>query len=96
MYRIMPSIKNRIARIYDPIGFAAAFLIRAKIGIQELCMMGQEWDQDLPEETRKNWSKFFKELEHLNTVEFPRCLTPLSAIGAPMLCVFAFGACAYI
>ncbi len=96
------TILSRIARIYDPIGFAAVFLIRAKISIQELWMMGQEWDQELPEETQKNWSKFFKELEHLNTVEFPRCLTPLSAIGVPMLCVFAdasrkaFGACAYI
>ena len=30
------AILSRIARIYDPIGFAAAFLIRAKIGIQEL------------------------------------------------------------
>ena len=96
------TILSRVARIYDPIGFAAGSLIQAKIGIQELWMMGQEWDQELPEGTRKNWSEFFKELEHLNTVEFPRCLTPLSAIGAPMLCVFtdasrtAFGACAYI
>ena len=96
------TILSRIARIYDPIGFAAAFLIRAKIGIQELWLMGQNWDQELPEEIRKKWSEFFKELEHLNAVEFPRCLTPLTAIGAPVLCIFAdasrkaFGACAYI
>ena len=50
----------------------------------------------------KKVSEFFKELEHLNAVEFPRCLTPLSAIGTPVLCVFAdasrkaFGACAYV
>ena len=96
------TILSRIARIYDPIGFAAAFLIRAKIGIQELWLMGQNWDQELPEEIQKKWSEFFKELEHLNAVEFPRCLTPLTAIGAPVLCIFAdasrkaFGACAYI
>ena len=96
------TILSRIARIYDPIGFAAAFLIRAKIGIQELWLMGQNWDQELPEEIRKKWSEFFKELEHLNAVEFPRCLTPLTAIGAPVLCIFAdasrkaFDACAYI
>ena len=29
-------VLSRIARIYDPIGFAAAFLIRAKIGMQQL------------------------------------------------------------
>ena len=27
---------SQVARIYDPVGFAAAFLIRAKIGMQEL------------------------------------------------------------
>ena len=65
-------------------------------------MMGQDWDQELPEEIRRKWSEFFKELEHLEAVEFPRCLTPLSAIGTPVLCVFAdssrkaFRACAYI
>ena len=32
--------------------FAAAILIRAKIGIQELWMMIQDWDQELPEEIR--------------------------------------------
>ena len=96
------TILSRIARIYDPIGFAAAFLIRAKIGIQELWLMGQNWDQKLPEEIRKKWSEFFKELEHLNAVEFPRSLTLLTAIGASVLCIFAdasrkaFGACAYI
>ena len=96
------TILSRIARIYNPIGFAAAFLIRWKIGIQELWMMGQNWDQELPEEIRKKWFELFKELEELNTVEFPRCLTLLPATGAPMLCVFAdasrkaFGACAYI
>ena len=96
------AILSQIARICDPIEFSAAFLIRAKIGIQELWMMGQDWDQELPEEIRRKWSEFFKEHEHLNAVEFPRCLTPLSAIGTPVLCVFAdasrkaFGACAYI
>jgi hypothetical protein len=46
--------------------------------------------------------ELFKELEKLNEVTFPRCLTPTAAMGSPMLCVFsdasrkAFGACAYL
>ena len=49
-------------------------------------MKGQDWDQEFPGKLEK-WSKFFKELKHLNAVEFLRCLTPLSAITAPLLCV---------
>ena len=44
---------SRIARIYDPIGFAAAFLIRAKIGMEQLWESGYEWDQELPTEIRQ-------------------------------------------
>ena len=43
-------ILSRIARIYYSIGFAAAFLIRAKIGMQQLLESGYEWDQKLPTE----------------------------------------------
>ena len=95
-------ILSRIARIYDPIGFAAAFLIRAKIGMQQLWENGYEWDQELPSEVCQKWIDLFRELEQLNELTFPRCLTPESSLGLPMLCIFsdasrkAFGACAYV
>ena len=40
-------ILSQVARIYDPIGFASAFLIRAKIGLQELWEKGIDWDEKL-------------------------------------------------
>ncbi|XP_068738751.1 uncharacterized protein [Montipora capricornis] len=49
------SILSQIARIYDPVGFAAAFLIRAKIGFQELRQQGYEWDEDLPSTVQQKW-----------------------------------------
>ncbi|XP_068684466.1 uncharacterized protein [Montipora foliosa] len=83
------SILSQIARIYDPVGFAAAFLIRAKIGFQEL------WQQ--------KWLSLFKEMKELNEVSFPRSLSPPEpADSQPTLCAFAdasqdaFGSCAYI
>ena len=36
------SILSHVARIFDPIGLASAFLIRAKIGLQELWRQGFE------------------------------------------------------
>ena len=41
-------ILSQIARLLDPVGFAAAFLVRAKIGMQRLWQIGLEWDQELP------------------------------------------------
>ena len=45
-------ILSQVARIYDPIDFASAFLIRAKIGLQELWEKGVGWDEKLPSETQ--------------------------------------------
>ena len=95
-------ILSQVAKVYDPIGFATAFLIRAKIGLQELWQMGVDWDDDLPAETKGKWMKFFEELKELNKIFFPRGLFALESIGLPILCVFAdasefaFGACAYV
>lgn len=84
---------SQVARFYDPIGFAAAFIIGAKIGLQELWQIGLHWDDKLPcnvvqgnEGAQRDW----------------RWLVPPETPEAPGLCVFsdasqdAFGACAYI
>ena len=94
-------ILSRIAKIFDPIGFAAALLIKAKIGMQKLWLLGLDWDEELPSEEQDEWAKLFAEIVKLNEVSFQRCLTPENAVGNPTLCVFsdasknAFGACAY-
>ena len=61
-------ILSKVACVFDPIGFAAAFLIRAKIGLQRLWQQGFEWDEELPSEIAKWWNKFFKEIEDMNSV----------------------------
>ncbi|XP_071827786.1 uncharacterized protein [Apostichopus japonicus] len=95
-------ILSQIARIFDPIGFAAAFLVRAKIGMQTLWRLGLDWDEEVPPTEQKEWVKLFKEMEALNYTSFPRCLTPPNVMGQPMICIFcdasemAFGVCVYI
>lgn len=95
-------IMSKVARIFDPIGFASALVVRAKIGLQKLWQQGLDWDTELPEEDQSAWNQLLKEMEHLNNVTFERCLTPQMAKGRPILCIFsdasedAFGACAYL
>ena len=96
------TVLSNIARIYDPMGMAAAFLIRAKIGMQRLWLEELNWDDELSASNQVSWKNFFKEMEALNHVTFERSLTPDNVIGAPSLIVFAdasnqaFGACAYV
>ena len=95
------TILSQVARIYDPIGFASAFLIRAKIGLQELWEKGIDWDEKLPPEIQGKWASLFQEMLSLNAITFERSLTPPGAVGLPVLCIFsdasneAFGSCAY-
>ena len=96
------AILSQIARIFDPVGFAAAFLVRAKIGMQHLWQQGLDWYQELPSPKWKEWACFSQEMGDLNHVTFKRSLTSVDAIQVPTLFIFsdasneAFKACAYI
>ena len=93
---------SQVVRIYDPVGFAAAFLIRAKMEMQALWQAGVDCDEEAPPTVRFKWIELFKEIKELNNITFPRSLCCENATEPPMLCVFsnasqdAFGACAYI
>lgn len=95
-------ILGQIAHIFDPIGFAAPVIVRAKIGMQKLWQRGYNWDDHLSKEEDAEWRLLFEEMKGLNEVSLERCLTPPDAQGKPVLCIFsdasenAYGACAYL
>ncbi|XP_028394872.1 uncharacterized protein LOC114519015 [Dendronephthya gigantea] len=96
------TILSQISRVYDPIGLTSAFLIRAKMGIQELWQKGIGWDDELSTESREHWVSFFEEMKQLSDIVLERCLCPFITVELPTLCIFAdasrcaFGTCAYI
>ena len=95
-------VLSRISGIFDPIGYASAVLIQAKMRMQELWQEGYDWDEVLPPNLQEEWSLLFAELRKINNVTMPRCLSVCGSVGNPMFCVFsdasenAFGACIYI
>ena len=58
-------ILSQVARIYDPIGSAAAFIVRAKIGLQKLWQKGLDWDDEVhvPPAVQKSWVSLFQEMK---------------------------------
>ena len=41
------SVLSRVARTFDPTRFASAFIIRTKIGLQDLWKRGLDWDNEI-------------------------------------------------
>ena len=66
------NVISATASIFDPIGFLAPFIVRAKIFLQSLWKLRQGWDEKIPEEFQKGCSPWEKELESLTEFSVPR------------------------
>ena len=65
-----------VASVYDPLGFLAPLVLRAKKMLQEVCRKGVSWDEPLPEEVRPRWERWKLDLLHLKELQIPRCFEP--------------------
>ncbi|XP_076398078.1 uncharacterized protein LOC143266413 [Megachile rotundata] len=54
-------ILSEVASLFDPLGWAALVLIFAKVLMQDLWILGVEWDQDLPQKLQTSWVDPFYE-----------------------------------
>ena len=98
------AILSQVNSIYDPLGLAGPFTIRAKILMRELWIKEPNlgWDETIPPDYKRAWSTFFKDMNEMNSVINKRCLKPENCEGDPILVIFsdgskdAYGACAYI
>lgn len=48
-------ILSIVSSVYDPLGFAAPFILQAKLILQDLCRKKLGWDEEIPEEYRNRW-----------------------------------------
>ena len=80
-------ILSQVNSIYDPLGLAGPFTVRAKIMMRQFWAreVKIDWDDPLPEEYRRDWVKFFPDLFGMNNIKFERCLRPPNAVGTPAL-----------
>ncbi|XP_067208442.1 uncharacterized protein [Linepithema humile] len=70
-----------LARLFDPLGWAAPVLIYAKVFLQDLWLQGSRWDEPLSNDLSEAWSQFQSSLQQLNEVKIPRWVnwSPLSS-----------------
>ena len=67
------TILQSFARLYDPLGLIAPFVIRAILLIQQLWRMNSPWDDPLPKDIDRQWESWTSELPTLASLRIPRC-----------------------
>ena len=88
-FRFRITIKNKpltrrgilsiVSSIYDPLGFAAPFKLKAKKLLQDLCKEEKlGWDHELPEPYRNCWENWRSELPMLERMVVSRCVKPIN------------------
>ncbi|XP_076549168.1 uncharacterized protein LOC143306442 [Osmia lignaria lignaria] len=65
-------IISTIAKLYDPLGWAAPIVIVAKILMQQLWLQKCEWDDPIPTELQHTWKTYYTELPLLRFMNLPR------------------------
>lgn len=69
-------ILSTVASLYDPLGFVAPVLLKAKTILQEMCRRGVAWDDLIAEELLPHWLKWRDDLVNLTNVVIPRTYVP--------------------
>ncbi|XP_071055128.1 uncharacterized protein [Onthophagus taurus] len=96
------SVLSFIARLYDPLGLLSPFIITAKIYMQELWILGLDWDEEFPSDLTKNWISFLKDFHNVPAIRVPRWIgthnntNSVEIHGFADASVRAFGAVVYL
>ena len=61
-----------MASLFDPLGFLAPFLVRAKILLQRVWQLGLAWDDHLPQDLLEEWQLWEAELLMIREFSVPR------------------------
>ena len=68
------TILSKVAGVFDRLGLASPFTIRAKILLQDMWTKGLSWDEPIDRELSIRARDWLSELENLQEINVPRCL----------------------
>ncbi|XP_048508863.1 uncharacterized protein LOC105691000 [Athalia rosae] len=71
-------ILSEVAQLFDPLGFTAPVVIRAKMFLQALWLHKLNWDDPLPEQLITQWLSIRQDLTSLARLSIPRWFNTLS------------------
>lgn len=94
-------VTSEAARIFDPQGYVAPIVIRAKMFIQHLWQTEKGWDEALETECETEWKTFCTDVEAIEGIRIPRWLgtSPTTRSQIHIFCdasAKAYGAAVYV
>ena len=69
-------ILSVVSSVYDPLGFAAPFILLEKLILQDLCRSKYGWDDKISEQYLHRWEPWLYELPNLEKLAIDRCFKP--------------------
>ena len=66
-------VLSRTASVFDPLGIAAPFTVKARVMMQRLWSRQLTWDEPLPEPELAQWLDWLQESNSLRNISIPRC-----------------------
>ena len=73
-------ILSMLSSVYDPLGLASPFVLRARRIVQNLCRIKIGWDEPIPEMDREQWIQWVSSLQAMDKICVPRCLQPVPSV----------------
>ncbi|XP_075170134.1 uncharacterized protein LOC142242443 [Haematobia irritans] len=95
------TILSLSSSLFDPLGFLAPLIIKAKIILQELWILNIGWDESVPQDLHTAWMNLVHDFELLPALQISRyCLSPnpmsIQLHGFCDSSIRAYGCCLYI
>ena len=73
-------ILRMLSLVYDPLGLASPFVLKARQIVQNLCRTKIGWDEPIPEMEREQWDQWVSGLQDMDKICVPRCLQPIPSV----------------
>ncbi|XP_076301867.1 uncharacterized protein LOC143219991 [Lasioglossum baleicum] len=95
-------VLSQVAKLFDPLGWLAPFIIRGKILMQQLWKEQLDWDDALPPLAAEQWKELTTEMPTLADIRIPRWIGVTDTQSSRQLHIFvdasekAFAAVAYL
>ncbi|XP_070142300.1 uncharacterized protein [Drosophila kikkawai] len=68
-------VLSQIAKLFDPAGWLAPFVVRAKMFMQDIWLQDLGWDDTLPQDFYQRWIDFLENYSALDNIRIPRWVT---------------------
>ena len=82
---------QKVAKVFDPLGFLAPYVVRAKVLLQKVWASGTEWDEQLNTELHEQACHWFAELSTVAQIYVLRCLRLSAAEELESIELHVFG-----